>query len=268
MKQLLLLLILVIHIFTFGQSNDSLRFPILHFNPYENFHFISFNKMKTPQLQDEFEFDDYEYLVPFGLGIQKDLYHKKNYLLSASTSINVQFIFRNEDSPVLQGIRKTLFNTDFFLRIHNTFRLTTTDKLRVTLYHRSTHLGDDYTLLNKINNVNYWREDESNYEAIQVQYAKEKKSFLIYVGTQFGTRPNTPRKRIEFHQGTTLRNLFGNSSLNKFFIGYDIKLLENNNYNIDTDIGIGYLLKHMSGSTSSQVIFLLVGLRGLRNKLG
>ena len=242
MSRTLFLFSMFISLSATGQQIDSLRFPTLHFNPYENFHFFEFGGLESPVNQDSFDFNNYQYLVPFGMGLETDIYHSKHYLLSASGSINVQFIFRNENSAILNGIRKTHFNTDFILRLHNTFTLSKYDKIRATVFHRSTHLGDDYLLLNDINNTNYWPNDESNYEALQIQYAKEKRKLLYYVGTQFVIRPETPRKRLEFHQGLTVRNFSDHKLLSKLFIGYDIKSLENNGYDLDTDIGIGYRL--------------------------
>jgi hypothetical protein len=218
----------------------------LHFNPYENFHYFGFNALELPQNQDGFDFSNYQYLVPFGLGIEKDIYHTNRYLLSTSGSFNVYFLFRNENSPILNGIRKTLFSTDFLLRLHSTFTLSKSDKIRLTLYHRSTHLGDDYVQTNRIDRTHFWAEDESNYEALQIQYAKDKKQLLFYVGTQLVFRPDTPRKRLEFHQGLTIKNFSNHKHISKVFIGYDVKLLENNEYNLDTDIGIGYTISATS----------------------
>jgi hypothetical protein len=246
MNRVLLFLTLFVSISATGQTLDSARFPILPFNPYENFHYLAFNVLASPLSKDGFDFNDYQYLVPFGLGIEKDLLHRKGYLLSASASINVQFIFRNENSAVLDGIRKTHFNTDFLLRLHNTFLLSDSDKLRLTLFHRSTHLGDDFILLNGLDNTDYWPSDESNYEALQVQYAKDKRQLMYYAGTQLVFRPGTPRKRLEFHHGLTISNFGDHKLWSKLFLGYEIRLLENNQYNLDTDIGIGYLLGETS----------------------
>lgn len=240
MNRAIFLLIFTMSLNAMGQDIDSIRFPILHFNPYENFHFIELDRLESPQNQDDFGFNSYQSLVPFGMGIEKDIYHNSFYLLSASASINVHFIFRNENRPILNGIRKTYFNTDFLLRLHNTFMLSNSDKVRVTFYHRSTHLGDDYVILNDIRSANYWPEDESNYEAIQIQYAKEKRKALFYLGTQIVIRPDTPRERIEFHHGLTFKNFSSHKLISRLFIGYDLKFLKNNNYNLDTDIGIGY----------------------------
>lgn len=240
MNRILILLLFLTSYKANGQSVDSLRFPLLHLNPYENFHYLDFNVMESPKDQDDFDFNSYQYLIPFGMGIEKDLYHTNFYLLSTSASINVHFIFRNEHSPILNGIRKTYFSSDFLLRLHNTFMLSNSNKVRVTFYHRSTHLGDDYVILNDIRSTNYWPEDESNYEAIQIQFAKEKRMALFYVGTQIVIRPDTPRERLEFNSGLTIKDFSGHNLLSRLFIGYDLKFLKNNNYDLDTDIGIGY----------------------------
>lgn len=225
-----------------AQDKNAVRFPTLYFNPYEAFHFIEFNKMPSPKNTVGFKFKKFEYLVPFGLAVEKDIFHKKRYLLSASTSVDVQFIFRNEDSQYLNGLRKTLYNIDFFLRVHNTILLTPEDRVRLSIFHRSSHLGDDYTVMNQIPLQNYWKSDEANYEAIQIQYAREHEKFMAYVGTQIGFRPKTPRKRLEFHHGLIARKLFDNRILSNFILGYDLKMLENNNYKLDLDIGLGYLI--------------------------
>lgn len=230
----------------YAQKTDSLHFPVLPFNPYENFHHVAFDIITTRNGQDRFDFGSYTHLVPFGMGIEKDIYRSSVYLLSASASINVQFLFRNEESQILNGIRKTHFNSDFFLRIHNTFRLSDKDKIRATLYHRSTHLGDDYILLNNVGQRAYWTEDDSNYEALQLQYAREENKFVFYAGTQLILRPDTPRSRFEFHQGITLQNFGRDAFVSRLFIGYDLRFLSNNDYNADLDVGFGYQMKWSS----------------------
>lgn len=165
-----------------AQKNDSLNFPTLVFSPTENYNYIAVNRVLSNPKMDGFSFDQYEYVVPFGVGLRKDILEKENYQLSIQGAINVQFIFRYEQSDILNGIRKTHFNTDFFVRLHNTFRINSTQKLRVTVFHRSTHLGDDYVVLNPFSSNRYWSTDETNYEALQVQYAIQRTKLTAYGG--------------------------------------------------------------------------------------
>ena len=242
----ILFLLLISGASVLAQNIDSVSFPKLLFSPYENFHFIAINRLLAKPAMDGFTFDQYEYVVPFGTGVCKEIVKKKNYLLSLDGSINVQFIFRNENSKILKGLRKTHFNTDFFLRLHNVFRLSATQKLRATAFHRSTHLGDDYVVLNPFSSNRYWSTDETNYEALQLDYSFEKKSVLLYGGGRFVFRLDTPRKRIEFHNGVVFKEFLKGSTGSKLIAGYDLKLMQNNGFNPDLDLCLGYVLSEKS----------------------
>lgn len=238
-RQLTILLSLGLFLEMLAQPSDSLRFPLLPFDPFENFQFVSFNRL--PSADDNgFAFSNYDYLVPFGMSLQAKLITKNNYQLVGSASIKTQFLFRHENSALLNGIRKTHFNTDFFFRLHNVFHLSSSDHLRLTFFHRSTHLGDDYTILNRVASTNYWSMDEGNYESTQMQYAHTQRRWMLYGGIQYITRGDTPRERLEIQQGALLRNFLKGAAGEKMFLGYDLRLLENNNYAADILYGIGY----------------------------
>lgn len=222
-------------------KSDSINFPEFVFSPTENYHSISYNSIldESREGHDGFSFNNYDYVVPFGLGLKRHFISKETFQLTGSVSVNTQFIFRNENSLIMQGVRNTHLNTDFYLRLHNTFLLTENHKIRATLFHRSSHLGDDYVLLNKVESNGYWPTDETNYEALQVQYSYEKGGVLVYGGSILMLRA-TNRAPFEFQQGIVIKEFLKGDILENFFIGYDLKLLENNNFNPSIDAGIGY----------------------------
>lgn len=224
----------------FGQAPDSIKFPVLSFDPFENFQFVSVSKLPKPSNTSGFAFSNYDYLIPFGLSFSANIIRKQNFQMIASSSIKVQFLFRNENSNLLNGIRKTHFNTDFFLRLHNIYEVSPHDKLRLTFFHRSTHLGDDYVILNNLPSTNYWSADEGNYESIQLQYARTDKSTVVYGGVQYIVRGDTPREKIELQQGALISNFIRGNAGSKIFMGYDLRLLENNDYFLDVLGGVGY----------------------------
>ena len=188
---------------------------------------------------DGFSFGNYDYVVPFGIGIRKGFINKYNFQFGVSGSVNTQFLFRNENSVNMNGVRKTHFNSDFYVRLFTSFLLFETMKLRFTLFHRWSHLGDDFLLLNDEQDSNYWSTDEANYEAIQGHYVYEGERFTLYFGGNFVLR-SANRKRVEFQQGGIVRPFLKGGIGKKFFLGYDIKMLQNNEFAPSIDAGIGY----------------------------
>jgi hypothetical protein len=180
--------------------------------------------------------------------IFKKIYSKDNYQLAISGHIDNQFVFRKEKSDTFNGVTHSLFNTDYFIYFHNDFVLGENNFLRINLYHRSSHLGDDFLLKNdysRIENADYWSNDPANYETIEVLYAYNKKKIGLYAGASYIVRTDSDRKKTAFQTGGVFKNFETKSDfLNRIFIGYDLRFLENNDYNFDFNGGVGYAFKN------------------------
>ena len=256
-NQLSIFFILFSFIITFGQtksnefepflSQKKRDFPFLLFSTTDNSSAFKISSL-TSENASGFQFNSYKVLVNLKANVFKKIYSKNNYQLAISGHIDNQFVFREETSAKFSGITHSLFNTDFFIYFHNDFVLNENNFLRINLYHRSSHLGDDFLLKNdytKITNPDYWSNDPSNYETVEVLYAYNSKKIGLYGGVSYIVRTNSDRKRFAFQQGAVFKNFdFESDFLSRIFIGYDIRFLENNNFNFDFNGGIGYAFKN------------------------
>ena len=257
-KNQLTLTTIIFSIFiSFGQSKSNefepftsqkkRSFPFLLFSPTDNSSAFKVSPL-TAKNASGFQFNSYKVLVNLKANVFKKIYSKENYQLAISGQIDNQFVFREESSTRFNGITHSLFNTDFFIYFHNDFVLNENNFLRINLYHRSSHLGDDFLLKNdytKITNPDYWANDPSNYEAMEVLYAFNKEKMGLYAGISYIVRTDSDRKRLAFQQGGVFKNFDSESDfLSRVFLGYDLRFLENNDFNFDFNGGIGYAFKN------------------------
>ena len=241
----------------FGQNNNNKYepflsqknriFPFLLFSPTDNSSAFKVSPL-TAKSAGGFQFNSYKVLVNLKANVFKKLYAKNNYQLAVSGHIDNQFVFREENSATFNGVTHSLFNTDYFIYLHNDFVLNKNNYLRINLYHRSSHLGDDFLLKNgytTITNPDYWKVDSANYETIEVLYAYNQEKLGLYGGVSYIIRTNSNRKKLAFQTGGVFKNFESESEfLSRIFIGYDFRFLENNNFNADFNGGIGYAFKN------------------------
>ena len=256
-NQLLFLLLFFSFLISFGQnkttefepflSQGKRSFPFLLFSPTNNSSAFKVSPL-TAENASGFQFNSYKVLVNLKANVFKKIYAKENYQLAISGHIDNQFVFKKETSNRFNGITHSLFNTDYFIYLHNDFVLNENNFLRVNLFHRSSHLGDDYLLKNdisRVSNPDYWAEDPANYETLEVLYAYNKTKIGLYAGISYIVRTDSNRKKLTFQTGGVFKNFeTENDFLNRLFFGYDVRLLENNNYNFDFNGGIGYAFKN------------------------
>ena len=228
-------------------SQKKRSFPFLIFSPTDNSSAFKVSPI-TAKSAGGFQFNSYKVLVNLKANVFKKLYSKKNYQFAISGHIDNQFVFREESSARFSGVTHSLFNTDFFIYFHNDFVLNENNFLRINLYHRSSHLGDDFLLKNDYSrtaNPDYWANDPSNFETLEVLYAFNKEKVALYGGISYIVRTDSDRKKLAFQTGGVFKNFdFENDFLNRIFLGYDVRFLENNNFNADFNGGIGYAFKN------------------------
>ncbi|MFK8059740.1 MAG: DUF1207 domain-containing protein [Polaribacter sp.] len=228
-------------------SQEKRSFPFLLFSPTDNSSAFKVSPL-TAKNASGFQFNSYKVLVNLKANVFKKIYANNTYQLAISGHIDNQFVFREEKTATFNGITHSLFNTDFFIYFHNDFVLNENNFLRINLYHRSSHLGDDFLLKNeytKVTNPDYWSNDPSNYETVEALYAYNKEKIGFYTGISYIVRTDSNRKKLAFQTGLVLKNLeFENEFLSRFFLGYDVRFLENNSFNADFNGGIGYAFKN------------------------
>ncbi|WP_299048043.1 DUF1207 domain-containing protein [uncultured Polaribacter sp.] len=247
----------VCYFFCFAQKNNNIyepflsqkdrSFPFLVFSPTDNNSVFTI-KPNLAKTASGFQFNSYKVLVNLKVNVFKKLYTKGNFQLAVSGLIDNQFVFREERSERFSGITHSLFNTDYFLYLHNDFVLNEHNFLRINLFHRSSHLGDDFLLKNEfttITNPDYWANDPSNYETIEVLYAFNTKNIGVYTGVSYIIRTDSNRKKLTLQTGGVFKNFRSQSKFwQRVFIGYDVRFLENNNFNADFNGGIGYAFRN------------------------
>ncbi len=211
--------------------------PIYFANPLEPLIYLGHNNIQPNTYMP------FEGMVPFGIGGRKSLYKKPTFEIGFSTAVHGQLGYREENNVNLKGTRVSLLNADFLLNFYYTQKIKQHWKLKVETFHRSTHLGDDLVLLNGITTSNFWSTDESSYEELNVLI---NRSFLmnavnVYTSVGYNYRQDSPREKWTVNLGGQLSGKMI-PYLNRLVLGFDIRWLENNNWNPAVNKAIGFKL--------------------------
>ena len=218
-------------------ENSTISLPIYFANPLEPLIYLGHNNIQPNTYMP------FQGMVPFGIGGRKSLYQKRNFEIGFSTVVIGQLGYREENNVSLQGTRVSLLNADFLLNFYYTQKIKTHWKLKVETFHRSTHLGDDLVLLNGITTSNYWNTDESSYEELNVLL---NRSFLmnstnLYTSVGYNYRQGSPREKWTLNLGGQFVGKMI-PYLNRLVLGFDIRWLENNDWNPAVNKCIGFKL--------------------------
>jgi len=212
---------------------DSSDVTALLFNPLEPQTYASINIFNTNEIID------YEIYVPFAIGFNKVIACWNKNQISFNSAIHSQFGFRQEDTKYFTGIRKSYLNSDFRFGFEYYFNLSKKLILKTQLLHQSSHLGDDFMLLHVINKHDYWAKDPTNFEMIDLGLIYEFKHFNTYAVIGYVISPETSRKRGQIQFGTFSTNFY-RAWLKHVVVGFDLRLLEINNFYPNLNSGIGF----------------------------
>jgi hypothetical protein len=209
--------------------------PIYFANPMEPLIYLGHNNIQPNTYMP------YQGMVAFGIGAKKLLYKKRNFEIGFSTAVHGQLGYREENNVNLQGTRVSLLNTDFLLNFYYTQKIKKHWKIKVETFHRSTHLGDDLVLLNGITTNNYWSTDESSYEELNVLLNRSLllNSINLYTAVGYNYRQDSPREKWTVNFGGQFSGKMI-PILKRFVLGFDIRWLENNNWNPAINKAIGF----------------------------
>jgi|TARA_B100000795_G_scaffold243094_1_gene206739 hypothetical protein len=211
--------------------------PIYFANPMEPQIYLGHNNIQSNTYMP------FQGMVPFGIGGKKQLYKKHNYEIGFSTVVHGQLGYREENGPSLKGTRISLLNTDFLLNFYYTRRIKKHWKVKIETFHRSTHLGDDLVLLNGITAINYWNIDESSYEELNILLNRSLlfNTINLYSSVGYNYRKDSPREKWTVNFGGQFDAAII-PVLRRFVLGFDIRWLENNNWNTAVNKSIGFKL--------------------------
>ena len=238
-RYILFLLLLVPYI---GQASDSLvtgpkpsrLFPALIMDPMETQIYGTITRLSPNATFD------YPVYCPFALGCFLTVRTRSNYQIGIDAIGHTQFGFREENTIYMHGIRKSYLNSDYVLGCSYSRKINERWRMKVSLAHQSSHLGDDHILLTGISGRNYWKTDPSSFETMQIA-ALYSHSFLnLYAKITGVVRPDPNRKRMQYQAGAFFSGLPLKNIFKKTMAGIDISVLENNEYIPGIKAGIGY----------------------------
>jgi len=207
-------------------------FPTLVFNPMET----QVSGIIGVTLPDDQL--SYDLFCPVAIGFHKAIYSKGKYSLALNGLIHSQFGWREETLSAYSGYKRSLFNIDFIYGLDFTYRIKDDMFLRFSGAHRSTHLGDDYILLNEVRPSGYWKNDPSNYEYADISLSHKYSIFTFYERIGFVTRLETVRKRLELQAGFQIDDL-QKTHWKWLVAGIDLRVLQATNFYPGINAGFG-----------------------------
>jgi len=114
--------------------------------------------------------------------------------LGMSFSVFSQWSIVDVGEALMGGVQ----NTDYRISGIGTYRWMPGSYMRVSIFHQSSHLGDDYIIRNQITNATL---RTLNYEQVDVSITKLFNSWQGYLGVGFNVSPHTVRGRSTFQLG-------------------------------------------------------------------
>lgn len=172
--------------------------------------------------------------IPITFGFRKALiswdFASTNFDFTLGTAAYPQFEIIQFDENTLRG---GLLNTDYrIMGAINASRMN--QKLRIQIFHISSHLGDDYML----RNPDFVSNDKSvNYEQLDITYMYSFANISVYGGLGQVIGPNAYRKRSMVELGFQGMRKLNEGRL--FTYGSDLKFYSENNMLPDIHSAIG-----------------------------
>lgn len=185
---------------------------------------------------------------PVNLGFQKMVLHlqtgpEKGWEAGIEFGIHSQFSIVSTPTAPMGG----LDNTDYIIAgvVHYKHGHMVE---RFSLFHQSSHLGDDYLIRNNIVDPN---NRTQNYEQIGYLRSIQLARTRWYYGVGLNISPNTVRKRRLLQSGVEYEKPLRDSDAIQFVYGADLKFYEQNDYrpNVKFGTGIRFTRDSLSGLT-------------------
>lgn len=206
-------------------------FPTRYLDPAANQQGISL-------LSYEVEGDSQQLIyVPVTLGMRQQ-FLRSTMTDSRKWEVGMEFTIFSQFSIVDAGeaFMGGLQNADY--RVSGVFNYAFKPKrlLRVSLFHQSSHLGDDYIIRNFIDSATL---RTLNYEQLDFTYLRSNGAWKIYGLLGYNISPHTIRKRLLLQGGADWRARFSKFSELAWVGGLDMKIYEHNDYQPNLRFGLG-----------------------------
>jgi hypothetical protein len=176
-------------------------------------------------------------LGTFAIGINKAIFQKQKNNNKAF-EIGLEFASFTQFEFFYNSVgthKRQHFNTDFIIGLPVIWKF---DKifLRFKIFHRSTHLGDDYIFRN---NLTDHEVEPITYEQMDISLFYEKKNTVYYVGLGSILRSNVSRKVFVAYAGFFNSVNIGQSNGFRFVYGVNIKTEAETDFKPGINSGIG-----------------------------
>ena len=181
------------------------------------------------------KFQDKVY-IPVNIGVRKMILRweqDKDHGLEAGFefAIFTQYEIHDEKRIVLGR----MLNADY--RISGLFHYRTgPNTYRLRLFHKSSHLGDDYMI---DSNVTDRTVNPLNYEQFDITRSTSIGPHRYYFGLGLNVSPVTDRKRVAVQVGYLYRKSLGSRNIMNYLHGADVQIFEQNDYQPNIKLGIG-----------------------------
>ncbi|MCF7825083.1 MAG: DUF1207 domain-containing protein [Candidatus Marinimicrobia bacterium] len=179
--------------------------------------------------------------------IRSELAGTRRWELGMEFSIFSQFSIVDAGEAYMGGLQNADYRiSSIFHYQHNPHTL-----YRVSLFHQSSHLGDDYIIRNFIVSPTLRTQ---NYEQLDFTLLKRISGWNLYGTAGYNVSPNTVRKRLMLQCGGMWSHQLANHPGLAFLAGLDMKIYEHNVFIPNTRIAAGI---EFARTTSTPVKLLL-----------
>ncbi len=183
----------------------------------------------------------------FGLYRRENGMGKYSWQANFSGSVHAQF---DLDSSTVD-----LVNTDYTLGFPFSIRKGAAS-YRISVYHQSSHLGDEFLLKNNIERV------EFSYEALELLGSYEWTSWRVYYGGEYIFHQGpTSLKPLALQMGVEFYAPMGSPGRGRLVGGWDMKSDQTHDWTLNSSVKAGFQFDS-TGSNGRYVRLLAVGYTG------
>ena len=156
----------------------------------------------------------------------------KFWEIGMSFSIYSQWSIVDVGEAFLGGLQ----NTDYRISGTGTYTWNASTHARISLFHQSSHLGDDYIIRN---NITIPALRTLNYEQIDINFTRLWGDWQLYTGLGYNVSPNTVRGRGTFQIGFERAHLVFKNQGYALKYGCNVNMHEQNDYSPNIRAGFG-----------------------------
>ncbi|NQV41929.1 MAG: DUF1207 domain-containing protein [Candidatus Marinimicrobia bacterium] len=175
--------------------------------------------------------------VPISLSMRQQFLRSvqaggQQWELGMEFTIYSQFSIVDAGDAFMGGLQ----NADYRISSIFHYQHTLTTLYKVSLFHQSSHLGDDYIIRNLVVTPTLRTQ---NYEQLDLTWYKKLTGLNLYGVAGYNVSPNTVRKRLLLQFGGDWIHLLPKNPGLALLAGVDIKLYEHYDYVPNIRIGAG-----------------------------